>query len=133
MNAGTQEGPIPGQALFERWGLVAAIGLLLGSVVFAWEARRIVASLLAGKGGGSTWGIYVDVPLWQQVYLAAHVWLAVAVAYAIRRRRLLRLPRVWIVFAAYALVLGAGHWIGVGAARAGIHLGWLPWALNVFP
>ena len=132
MNARTQEDSIPGQGLFERWGLLVAGGLLAGSVVFVWEAQRDVASLIAAKGG-NTRGIYLDVPLWEYVFLAAHLWLALAVAYAVRRRGLLVLKRVWIVFAAYALVVGAGHWVGIRAASAGIHLAWLPWAIRVFP
>jgi len=132
MNTNTQEVRIPGQALLERWGLVVACSLLAGSVVFVWEAHRTVAWLVATKGG-NTRGIYVDIPLWQYVYLAAHVWLAVAMVYAIRHRRFLTLARVRLLVAAYVLVLGAGHWVGIGAARAGIHLGWLPWAIGVFP
>jgi len=132
MNARAGDAGIPGAALFRGWGLFVALALLLGSAAFAWEAYVEIASLLYSHRG-KTWGIYTGIPLWQHVFLAAHVWLAVAAVYVIRSRRLLKLPRVWIVFAAYALVLGVGHWIGAWAARAGIHLGWLPWASRVFP
>jgi hypothetical protein len=132
MPAGTQEDPIRGRALFENWGLATAIGLLIGSAVFVWEAHRDVAELIAAKAG-VTRGIYLDIPLWEYVFLAAHVWLIVAVTCALRRKRLWSLRRVRIVLAAYALVLGAGHWVGIGAASAGIHLAWLPWAMHVFP
>jgi len=131
MNTKSQEAPISGQGLFEGWWLVLASTLLVGSAVFVFEARRDVAGLLAAKGG-NTRGIYLDIPLWEYVFLAAHLWLVVAVAYALRRPRARR-TRSWIVLAAYTLVLGAGHCVGIWAARAGIHLGWLPWAMNVFP
>ncbi len=130
MNASTRGSPIRGKVLFEGWGVVVASALLVGSVVFVLEARRHVAWLIAAKGG-NTRGIYLDIPVWEYVFLAAHVWLVGAVAYAMRERA--RLTRLWIVFAAYALVLGAGHWVGIWAARAGMHLVWLPWAMNVFP